>query len=455
MIDRKISNSKRAVCLMICCIVFATSGCNRFYTDYGTSKNTVGRTSVNGFGGLRSMFEQDGFKTRDISRLTDRVRRTDVIVWTPREIGAIESRSTRWFENWLSGGNRTLVYVVPDSGSETEYWQDAASLAPPELRLEYRKRIAKSVNQRMAWRSNRSAPPSNGWFRVNPLAGGYVLNDVEGKWDVPTTEGDELSNKRIEFGIEPFEKDATASTTVAPGGMFMAGRPTGPSAQGWVMMNETAPTKTETKFRTMLKSSSDQVIVASIQSKRWKGSQVVVVAGGSLLTNYALTKQFGNELATEMVAQVKEPLANSPASDGLPSVGFLTTGVERLPVSERKPGAPVASGMELLTVWPISLVTMHGVLLGLVVCLMLFPIFGRPRKGKEVELSDFDDHLDSVAALMKRAGGEHFAKHQISEYQKRIRGESSGPWILDQEALDDRAKVTATPTNSGQPNSLK
>ena len=98
-------------------------------------------------------------------------------------------------------------------------------------------------------------------------------------------------------------------------------------------------------------------------------------------------------------------------------------------ISERTPGAPIASGMELLTVWPISLVTIHGVLLGLVVCLMLLPIFGRPRKVRRVDHSDFGDHLDAVAALMNRAGGEEFAKQRISEYFKRIRGENSGPWV--------------------------
>lgn len=86
--------------------------------------------------------------------------------------------------------------------------------------------------------------------------------------------------------------------------------------------------------------------------------------------------------------------------------------------------------MELLTVWPLSLVTMHGVMLGLVICLMLLPIFGRPRKIRRTRKSDFGQHLDAVAALMNKSGGERYARARISEYMKRMHGESSGPWVL-------------------------
>ena len=174
-----------------------------------------------------------------------------------------------------------------------------------------------------------------------------------------------------------------------------------------------------------------QALVAKIQSKRWDQSQVIVVAGGSLVTNFALTRSTGHDIANRIVSESHQSFGDSTESGGseLPLAGFLTTDWSGVSVSDRKPGAPIASGMELLTVWPISLVTIHGVLLGLIVCLMLFPIFGRPRRLRRVDHSDFGDHLDAVAALMNKAGGEEFAKQRISEYIKRIRGENSGPWV--------------------------
>src|SRR6056297_2235315 len=129
-------------------IPLLVGGCGRFSTEYGISRGTTGRSSLNGFGFLRDAYQQAGFRTRDISRLSDRVARSEVIVWTPQVNKPIAANVTRWFERWMRLGDRTLIYIVPDSGSETDYWQAAAQLAPPEQRLEYRRRAAESINRR-------------------------------------------------------------------------------------------------------------------------------------------------------------------------------------------------------------------------------------------------------------------------------------------------------------------
>ena len=139
----------RAVAFFVVLSCVLVSGCAEISTDYGKTKGHSGYKSLNGFGALRTSYENSGFRSRDVSRLSDRVMRTDVIVWTPQVLGAVNPPVTRWFERWLSRGNKTLVYVVPDSGSEADYWIEAAKLALPEQRLEYRKRAAKSINERM------------------------------------------------------------------------------------------------------------------------------------------------------------------------------------------------------------------------------------------------------------------------------------------------------------------
>ena len=112
-------------------ICILCSGCTKISTEYGRTKGLSGRSSLNGFGALRASYERAGFRSRDVTRLSDRVLRTDVIVWTPQVLGAVNPQVTRWLEKWLSRGNRTLVYIVPDSGSEADYWLDAAKLRPP------------------------------------------------------------------------------------------------------------------------------------------------------------------------------------------------------------------------------------------------------------------------------------------------------------------------------------
>ena len=101
-------------------LILLCSGCSRLSTDYGNTKGVSGRQSLNGFGALRKSYERTGFRSRDVSRLSDRVMRTDVIVWTPQILGTVNTDVTRWFERWLGLGGRTLVYVVPDSGSEAD-----------------------------------------------------------------------------------------------------------------------------------------------------------------------------------------------------------------------------------------------------------------------------------------------------------------------------------------------
>ena len=146
--------------LVVCCtslLYLFIVGCSRLTDSYGPSDGKIGRESLNGFGALRTSFEKAGYETRDISRLSERVALTTTIVWTPQAVGPIPADVTRWFERWLATGGKTLVYVVPDSGSAAQYWRDAGMLAPPDQRLEYRRRAARELNRQLTWRLNRRA----------------------------------------------------------------------------------------------------------------------------------------------------------------------------------------------------------------------------------------------------------------------------------------------------------
>ncbi|MFK8113057.1 MAG: hypothetical protein AB8B91_12695 [Rubripirellula sp.] len=406
------------------------TGCRQLSTEYGKSKGT-GNTSLNGFGSLRSAYAEAGFRNRDISRFSDRVMRTDVIVWTPEGMAPIENDVTRWFDRWLRRGNKTLVYVVPDSGSEAEYWINASKLAPPAQRLEYRKRAARSVNERMQWRMNRVAQQSNGWFSIEPRQGRSKIQSLSGPWGDEIGSADPVAEAFIEFTITPYDKDGKQATT--RGTNFT--NTTGPGPQQWIPSGDTTPTSTPVTFQEVLVDGDSAPIVAEIQSERWRESRILVVAGGSLLTNYGLTKAMNQKLAAKIIA------SSTASTKPDPRAGFIYSS-SNIPVTERKAGAPTASGMELLTVWPISLITMHGVILGLVICLMLLPIFGRPKRVMEKKHSEFGDHLDAVAALMSRTkSGEQYARGRISEYMKRMCGETSGPWVLPDPPKHQAAKA--------------
>ncbi|NND96981.1 MAG: hypothetical protein HKN47_06595 [Pirellulaceae bacterium] len=420
------------------------SGCNRFENKYGVSSGVVGRTSVNGFGALRDTFETSGFQTRDVHRFNTRVQSSRVIVWTPQVPGSVGPKVTRWIEKWLRGGRRTLVYIVPDSGSEAEYWIEAGKIAPPSQRLEYRRRAAQKLNERMQWTINRRAVPTNGWFVLKPHSEISDKTKISSStWDLTSTPNDvpddvpDDSKEQLltEYTIEPYEKpDPTAPKTAAtkPAAAPAIGPTgaTGPAAP-FTMPGDRYVSRTGVTFRPLVKTESGAPIVAEITSKQWTTSRIIVVASGSLLTNYAFTRELNRELANEVVLASKAGDSFGPPVDrNSPVAGFLLSSWMPIPVSERAPGVPRASGMELMTVWPMSMVTIHAALLGLVVCVMLFPVFGRARSVDRGTTSHFGDHLDAVATLMSSARGEDYARNRISEYMRRMKGETSGTWVL-------------------------
>ena len=394
-------------------------------TEYGLSSGVAGRSSVNGFGALRSAYEQSGFVTRDVFRLNTRTNRSDVIVWTPQVLNPIPNNVTRWLERWLKQGKRTLVYVVPDSGSEADYWLEARASAPPKQRMEYRRRLAKKINERFRWQSNRVELSTNGWFRLLPNVQSWKtvqsLSSGAGQSTVDQSEQDEMQT--TEFVLQPFDRE---TKNAVPNANASSLGPTGPASQ-YTSYWDVDVSNTKVGFKPLRSTGTEDAVVAELTSGKWKDSKVIVVAGGSMLTNFAMTREQNVLIVNELVESCLDTSQKSK-----PYAGFLTSNHSPIPISEQASKQSLVSGMEFLTVWPLSLLTIHATLLGFVVCMILFPIFGRARTIQRGSQSDFGDHLDAVASLMSKSRGEHYARRRISEYMRRMKGETSGKWVLEQ-----------------------
>ena len=427
--------------LLFSILPFAVGGCGGPETSYGPSAGRVGRVSLNGFGALRRAYENAGFRATDIRRLGDRAAGHDVIVWTPETSGTIAEPVGRWFESWLAAGPRTLVYVLPDSGSEAEYWIAATELAPPKQRLEYRRRSARSMNERLAWRIRRGEAYDEGWFRVEPLERRIPL-------DEPSGPGDAAVEFRIS-AIGPAEESPRPPSPVTKAGRGMS---TGPSSTNFFFARDTWKSSAEPRLETLAGAVSGVPAVARVTSDRWPRSQILVVAGGSLVTNFAFSRPANRELAGRLIAaSTPDQLGANPSATATEkgqdvSAGFLTSGWDGVRVREARPEVPQATGMELLTTWPLSLVTIHAAILGLIACLMLAPVFGRPRRVVAKPSGSFAEHLDAVAALMYQTGGEAYARRRVSDYMKRVRGEIAGPWVLAEPSTPEGSRrPTADP----------
>ncbi len=429
--------SHMLVVFILCC------GCDRLQTDYGESRGAVGKVSLNGFAGYRTAYENAGFRSRDITRLSNRVRSSKVIVWTPKVLHPISQEVTEWMESWLSQGDRTLVFVVPDSGSEVDYWSGAAGLAPADQVVEYRRREVRGKNQQLQWRLNRKPWDANGWFEVVPLDWGASLNWLDGPWldqsellkqddGWPASTGGiaEKPSRDVFSAASPpsiieYRVQASALKKVSTqqgGGNWSRDRSfreTGPgslSAEGSEIMADWDAPRSTTKVTVepLLKTGSQEALVTQIRSKNWSDSKILVVAGGSLLTNYALSKPWNRHLADQII------FSSYPNTGEAPVVGFLKSDWLPIVVSNNAVTRPVKTGMEMLTEWPLSLITIHGVFLGGVVCLIMIPILGRAKKLQRDSPSDFGHHLDAVGSLLKKAKGEAYARRRLKEYARSV-----------------------------------
>ncbi|QDV44868.1 hypothetical protein Enr13x_47390 [Stieleria neptunia] len=419
-------------------MLLVLAGCDSgLRTSYGPSVGILAKRSVNGFTTFRNAFSNAGFATRDLNRLTDRSKRSSVIVWTPGHPTGIEANTTRWLDRWLRMKDKTLIYVVPDSGSETEFYRDARPLAPPQQRLEYRRKYAENLIKEHQWQLLRTALPSNGWLSIQPKVQRtrLVLADTEAARDEAWSGLAESPDpRRVEWVLEAYDrKNKSQQGTV----VF---QPVGPGSPVWPMGQNVTPTSTTTEFQSIVVSEDGDTLVARITSKAWGDSQVVVVAGGSLLTNYGLTRPENQAIAERLISASFAPLIQSRRvdrrerlfADGAPPQVSFATASYSLPISDRSNEVPRASGAEFFTEFPLSFVTFHIAILGFVICLMLMPIFGRPKRVDRGVLTHFGDHLTAVATLMRRRGGETFARRRISDYMKHVRDETAGPWVIEE-----------------------
>lgn len=385
------------------------AGCDRsLRTDYGSIRGVGGDESINGFGALRRSYESTGWSTQDVSRLNDRLASLDAVLWVPAVRDTIYDDAIDWFEDWLADKPRTLIYVVPDGGCEASYMEVAGKLAAPEQRFEYRRRLARLQTDAML-EALHDAPVENRWFTLKRVVDDLRVGGNLGEWN------GESDNRSLPIAYEVLPP--APLTNVNAGALA-------PSTSSSSAVNASAVGMAgDVKHEVLLSAVDGSPAIVRLTSEPWGESQVIVVGSGSMVSNFSLTTPIGQQLAAKLI----EHTGKQPGS-----MGVLSTAVGGAPVSDQAAEITAVTGIELFTVWPLSLIMLHLAVLGIVACMILLPIFGRPRELETASSTDFGDHIDAVAALMSRSGGEDYARRRVSDYMRRVRGETSGPWVMQE-----------------------
>lgn len=423
--------------LLLAMLVGGSTGCQKKLNEnYGNSAGRDGRESIAGFGIMRQYFHERGWDARTVVRLSERLYSTDAIVFTPSVTTPPSLQATQWIDDWLADGDKTFIYVLRDYQTVDRYWQTAKQLAPPPQRLEYRRRSARARMEMQTLLLGRPTQISNGWFTAvalnpPPLAKGLTYPSQDGEPD--HAQSIPFHNPLpIEYRIRPYDSTIDQITTTpqfTPGAFFQ--------------FQETGYSSVDTNASVVIRSEDGLPIVTRLTSNEWPNSQILVVSGSSLLTNFGLVEPAARQVLADL-----EALAYPVNPDDDLRVGFLYSDESGIRISSTNPDSYSNAGMEAFTTWPLNVISIHFAILGLVVCLMLFPILGRPRRIQSRTQSDFADHISAVAGLMAKTNGEQYARVRISEYMVRVRGETTGPWIIENKPVEKSELATDEQTPS-------
>ena len=156
-----------------------------------------------------------------------------------------------------------------------------------------------------------------------------------------------------------------------------------------------------------LLTANGRVLAARLTRNHWHDSQIIVVADGSWLLNLPLVDHANRRLAAALIDECGPP----------GRVCFLESDASGLRITDSDAELPLV--LQMFTVWPVNLFMLHLVLVGLIYCFYVWPIFGRPQRLPDDRVSDFGKHITAVGELLERGQDYAYAKSQIEEYQRK------------------------------------
>lgn len=346
--------------------------------DYGSIRPD-GAKSLNGFTEFAKLYEGRGCEVRRWNRLSPRIDKYSTIVWAPTvERPLTEEERTR-LERWMAEGwNRTLVVILPEYRADRDYFERMLPQVDPTQQQTYRRRLSEAIADDLTRLGSDPEPIDDPWFDRGRRRGRRVVERITG--DLADGLGDRVPQVVIDRDLRvPIEED--------PEGRQYA----------------------------VLLSADRRPFVVSIWDPDTEAS-IIVVANASFLCNYGMTND-GNRI-------LAENLANWTCYEGEP-VLFLESGDRPLPVTDtEESGQPMFS--DWMKVWPLSFLTPHLLLIGVLIYFVYLPIFGRPRRLPKPAVSDFGRHVEAVGGLLERTGDRRRAAEKIRHYHDHVRSDSGG-----------------------------
>jgi hypothetical protein len=383
----------RGRAVMVCLAIWITaSGCRPTNIDavYGRRRGNPGSESVNGTAVLAELFELADHRVVTWRRLSPKLDQFQTIVWFPDDFAAPTQEQRKFLEKWLvDRAGRTLIYVGRDYNAAIAYWQKVQPQAPANQALEVARRLAtvQAVHDR-----DRAEMPQRetcDWFTMRRDAMRQTAGKLSGPWaaGVDGSKCDMELNGRLEIPNEKEKKQ-------------------------WLDRLDEGPLRQPPKYEKLL-ACDGELAAGRITLTNWNTSQLIFVANGSFLLNLPLVNHEHRKIANHLIVSCGNP----------GKVAFLESGKGGPPVYDKEPGANSPTGFEVFTVWPLGVILVHLTALGILACVSLFPVFGRPRELTARTSSDFGQHIEALGELLEKTGDREYAVQRLQTYHEHVRRE--------------------------------
>lgn len=441
-------------------LIFALTGCGGVdSSDYGSVVYPTKTTSINGLGVFEQLCKQAGSRCIVVNRLSSKLEGVETLILVGDSFHPPAKEARDWIEDWLAGQpGRTVVYFGRDFDAELYYREQTLDQVPAESRQ-------RAMIDLMSARTQLDTQlfgqiPDDvfcRWFTLRIHEPRRDIQQFRGPW--ADAFAGESGSWPVRVLLEPPDPaDAankpkwpppTATTTApiqfGPGASQQDDEGPVVFTSHWVPWDIGDDETWESEWEkapepeVMLSGADGTPLVTRLTSERYPGSQILTVVNGAPFLNGTLVEPHFRKIARRIIADLQpaKRIALLPFSE----YGIL---VSLLDEDEDE-----VAGLSVLTTWPMNIIMAHLAFLGVLICLALFPILGRPQKLRPPSLADFGQHAESLGQMLQRTGDVNFALNAVADYHRTVRGEVVPAWV--ESALEQRRATFLAKSDSTSP----
>lgn len=429
------------------------SGCGRQQLDstWAGHEYPSKTSSPSGLGYLEKLCLQKGTRFKSVNRLSPRLDRADCLILIGQTFHPPAKEARDWMEDWLGKkSGRRIVYFGRDFDATEYYWERTLTEQPTERQI----RAGLDLAKLRATRDDMLYEQMNDdyfcrWFFLRVSEPQRVLQKFSGPWS-------EKLEGKIEWPVRAYfdapdqelrDEQPNWLTVPKPGPTFRIpkafrrGRAPAPpvaappkstnntgrsvftsywipgdinNAEEWEEEWDSAP-----DYEELLTGEDGTPLIMRLTSDSYPGSEIITLANGAPLFNGMMIEPDWRELCMHIADEIGEGkrVALLPYSEA----GIQ---VSHVPDIENE-----IAGLSVLMTWPLNILMAHLAFLGVLLCIALFPILGRPQNLKADSHSDFGQHAEAMGRLFQATRDLPLALQLVTDYLRVVRGESPPAWL--------------------------